>query len=199
MQASSRWDLTRGDLCSRLHARATDSDSDFHFTNRRVLVSFFLFRPHRGVSGDQPIRPGSPETNSVRACPQRTQAAPIYSAQIRPSRAVRKRPQLGWELRDPTRVLSNCTGPELHFIQFVICGSLSLSPSQGPSRRKPTLAMAPRARAASQASPRPEVAGCPGLKGNLGARPLSAPRPGIMGGWDGTAAFFRLAPSLSSV
>ena len=24
MQASSRWDLTRGDLCSRLHARATD-------------------------------------------------------------------------------------------------------------------------------------------------------------------------------
>ena len=36
MQASSRWDLTRGDHCSRLHARATD----FHFTNR-VLVSFF--------------------------------------------------------------------------------------------------------------------------------------------------------------
>jgi hypothetical protein len=95
MQASSRWDLTRGDLCSRLHARATD----FHFTNRgTVLVSFFLFRPHRGVSGDQPIRPPSPPTNSVRTCPQRTQTAPIYSAQIRPS--VRKRPQLGWELRD---------------------------------------------------------------------------------------------------
>ena len=69
------------------------------FTSRTgVLVSFFLFRPHRGVSGDQPIRPGSPRANSVRACPQRTQTAPICSAQIRPS--VRKRPQLGWELRD---------------------------------------------------------------------------------------------------
>jgi len=62
------------------------------------LVHVFLFRPHRGVSGDQPIRPGSPETNSVRACPQRTQTAPIYSAQVPPS--VKKRPQLGWELRD---------------------------------------------------------------------------------------------------
>ena len=65
MQASSRWDPTRGDLCSRLHARATD----FHFENRGTGTQFF-FRPHRGVSGDQPIRPGSPGTNSVRTCPQ---------------------------------------------------------------------------------------------------------------------------------
>jgi hypothetical protein len=71
------------------------------FTSRTgVLVSFFLFRPHRGVSGEQPIRFPTLPTNSVRACLQRTQTAPIYSAQIRPS--VRKRPQLGWELRDPT-------------------------------------------------------------------------------------------------
>jgi hypothetical protein len=36
MQASSRWDPTRGDLCSRLHARATD----FHFTNRGTGILF---------------------------------------------------------------------------------------------------------------------------------------------------------------
>jgi hypothetical protein len=37
-------------LCSRLHARATD----FHFENRGMLllVNSFLFRPHRGVSGN---------------------------------------------------------------------------------------------------------------------------------------------------
>ena len=47
MQASSRWDLTRGDLCSRLHARATD----FYFTNR-VLVSFFYFDLTEGSLGN---------------------------------------------------------------------------------------------------------------------------------------------------
>jgi hypothetical protein len=71
------------------------------FTSRMgVLVHVFLFRPHRGVSGDQPIRPPSPPTNSVRACPQRTQTAPIYSAQFRPS--VRKRTKVARELRDPS-------------------------------------------------------------------------------------------------
>ena len=71
------------------------------FTSRTgVLVSFFLFRPHRGVSGKHRSRLVPLEANSVRACPRRTKPAPIYSAQIRPS--VRKRPQLGWELRDPT-------------------------------------------------------------------------------------------------
>ena len=38
MQASSRWDLTRGDLCSRLHARATD----FHFESRGTGTQFFF-------------------------------------------------------------------------------------------------------------------------------------------------------------
>ena len=59
----------------------------------------FLFRPHRGVSGDQPIRFPTLPTNSVRACPQRTQTAPIYSAQFRPS--VKKRTKVARELRDP--------------------------------------------------------------------------------------------------
>jgi hypothetical protein len=63
-----------------------------------VLVSFFLFRPHRGVSGKHRSRLVPLEANSVRACPRRTKPAPIYSAQIPPS--VKKRPQLGWELRD---------------------------------------------------------------------------------------------------
>ena len=71
------------------------------FTSRKVVAGTrFLFRPHRGVSGDRPIRPGSPGTNSVRACPRRTKPAPIYSAQIRPS--VRKRNKVARELRDPT-------------------------------------------------------------------------------------------------
>ena len=65
MQASSRWDLTRGDHCSRLHARATD----FHFRKRGTGIQFF-FRPRWGVSGDQPIRFRTLRTNSVRACPQ---------------------------------------------------------------------------------------------------------------------------------
>ena len=47
MQASSRWDPTRGDLCARRHARATD----FHFEKRGTGTQFF-FRPHRGVSGN---------------------------------------------------------------------------------------------------------------------------------------------------
>jgi hypothetical protein len=72
------------------------------FTSRMgVLVHVFLFRPHRGVSGDQPIRPPISPRKWVRACPQRTQTAPIYSAQFRSS--VKKRPQLGWELRDQAR------------------------------------------------------------------------------------------------
>ena len=65
MQASSRWDLTRGDHCSRLHAGATD----FHFRKRGTGIQFF-FRPWWGVSGDQPIRFPTLPTNSVRECPQ---------------------------------------------------------------------------------------------------------------------------------
>ncbi len=63
-----------------------------------VLVYVFLFRPHRGVSRDQPIRPPISPRKWVQACPQRTQTAPIYSAQFRPS--VRKRTKVARELRD---------------------------------------------------------------------------------------------------
>ncbi len=50
-------------------------------------------------------------TNSARACPQRTQTAPIYSAQFPPS--VRKRTKVGRELRDPTqRVRSSDLTPQ---------------------------------------------------------------------------------------
>ena len=47
MQASSRWDLTRGDLCSRLHARATD----FHFENGGTGTRFFISTSPRGLRG----------------------------------------------------------------------------------------------------------------------------------------------------
>ena len=71
------------------------------FTSRNgVLVSFFLFRPHRGVSGKHRSRLVPLEPSSVRACPRRTKPAPIYSAQFPPS--VRKRTKVGRELRDPT-------------------------------------------------------------------------------------------------
>ena len=50
MQASSRWDLTRGDLCSRLHARATD----FHFENRGTGTQFF-FDLTGGSQGTSPF------------------------------------------------------------------------------------------------------------------------------------------------
>ena len=71
--------------------------TDFHFENR-VLVYTFLFRPRLGVSGDHRSRLVPLEPNSVRTCPRRTRPAPFSSAQFRPS--VKKRPQLGWELRD---------------------------------------------------------------------------------------------------
>jgi hypothetical protein len=62
----------------------------FHFENGGPGIRF-LFRPHRGVSGDQPIRPPTSPTNrdSVRACPhwQRTRPPPIYSAQFRPNKS----------------------------------------------------------------------------------------------------------------
>ncbi len=47
MQASSRWDPTRGDLLSRLHARATD----FHLENR-VRYRFFNFDLPEGSQGN---------------------------------------------------------------------------------------------------------------------------------------------------
>ncbi len=45
-----------------------------------VLVYVFLFRlgPHRGASGKHRGRLETVETNSVRACPQRTQTAPFF-------------------------------------------------------------------------------------------------------------------------
>ncbi len=125
MQASSRWDLTRGDLCSRLHARRRATD--FHFEHEPGTVyRFFYFDLTEGpVSGDQPIRPGSPEANSVRACPQRTQTAPIYSAQFPPS--VKKRPQLGWEHRDQApRTVTEFPRPRCRGIgDFGVCFRLS--------------------------------------------------------------------------
>jgi hypothetical protein len=63
-----------------------------------VLVYTFLFRPRLGVSGDHRSRLVPLEPNSVRTCPRRTKPAPFSSAQFRPS--VKKRPLLGWELRD---------------------------------------------------------------------------------------------------
>jgi hypothetical protein len=47
-------------------------------------------------------------TKSVRACPQRTRPAPICSAQFRS--LVKKRPQLGWELRDQAPLM-DCQRP----------------------------------------------------------------------------------------
>ena len=67
MQASSRWDPTRGDS---LFAPACPGNG-FSFQKKGTGIQFF-FRPRLGVSGDQPIRPPPPPTNSVRACPQRT-------------------------------------------------------------------------------------------------------------------------------
>ena len=52
MQASSRWDLTRGDHCSRLHARATD----FHFRKRGILLPVYRFFFDLG-GGSQGISP----------------------------------------------------------------------------------------------------------------------------------------------
>ncbi len=52
MQASSRWDSTRGDLCSCLHARATDFTSRIGY---RVLVSFFYFDLTEGSQGTSPF------------------------------------------------------------------------------------------------------------------------------------------------
>ena len=50
MQASSRWDPTRGDLCSRLHARATD------FTSRTgYWYRFFYFDLTEGSQGTSPF------------------------------------------------------------------------------------------------------------------------------------------------
>ena len=63
----------------------------------------FCFRPRLGVTGDHRSRLGPLGTNSVRACPRRTQTAPIYSAQFRS--LVKKRPQLGWELRDQAHLI----------------------------------------------------------------------------------------------
>ena len=47
MQASSRWDPTRGDLCSRLHARATD----FHFENGGTGIVSLISTSPRGLRG----------------------------------------------------------------------------------------------------------------------------------------------------
>ena len=76
--------------------------TDFHFRKGVPVFSFF-FRPRLGVSGDHRSRLGPLGTNSVRACPRRTQTAPIYSAQFPPP--VRKRTKVGRELRDPTQGL----------------------------------------------------------------------------------------------
>ena len=75
MQASSRWDPTRGDLCSRLHARATD----FHFENRGTGTYFFfdltwgLRRPSKpaGDIGDK-LGSGMPAANVAGPNLQRT-------------------------------------------------------------------------------------------------------------------------------
>ena len=48
MQASSRWDPTRGDLCSRLHARATD----FSLHERGYWYRFFNFDLPEGSQGN---------------------------------------------------------------------------------------------------------------------------------------------------
>ena len=69
------------------------------FTSRKVvLVHAFYFDLTEGSLGKHRSRLVPLEANSVRACPQRTQTAPIYSAQIRPS--VRKRNKVARELRD---------------------------------------------------------------------------------------------------
>jgi hypothetical protein len=87
-------DPNRGDdLCSRLHARATD----FHFTNRGTGIVFLISTsPPQGNTEADWGHWGQTRFGHARA--QRMQTAPIYSAQFRPS--VKKRPQLRWELRD---------------------------------------------------------------------------------------------------
>ena len=105
------------------------------FTSRAgYWYTAFYFDLAGGVSGDQPIRPPSPPTNWVRACPQRTKPAPIYSAQFRPS--VRKRTEVARELRDQAPEWSVefgmlCREPELfdgRTLQWacVKCGSRAL-------------------------------------------------------------------------
>ena len=83
MEARLRQDFTRGDRCPRLHAppngfHSEESEGNWVLGIHRGNLfrynwgtgSPFFSTPGAGVSGDQPNRPPSLPTNSVRLCPQ---------------------------------------------------------------------------------------------------------------------------------